>query len=85
MLRLENVSKVYSNRVKALDDVSFHIEKGEFVFIVGSSGSGKTTLIKLLMKELNADNGKIFVNDENVTTLPRKKVSTLRRSIGVGR
>ncbi len=83
MLRLENVSKVYPNRVKALDDVSFHIEKGEFVFIVGSSGSGKTTLIKLLMKELEADSGKIFVNDDNVTTLPRKKVSTLRRNIGV--
>ncbi len=83
MLRVENVSKVYPNGVKALDDVSFHIEKGEFVFIVGSSGSGKTTLMKLLMKELEANEGRIIVDAEELTTLPRKKVAKMRRNIGV--
>ncbi len=83
MLRVENVTKVYPNGVKALDDVSFHIEKGEFVFIVGSSGSGKTTLMKLLMRELEANDGRIIVDDDNLTTLPRKKVAKMRRNIGV--
>ena len=83
MIRLENVSKVYPNGVKALDDVSFNIEKGEFVFIVGNSGSGKTTMIKLLMKEINASNGKLYIEDKDITKLPRRKIPKLRRSIGV--
>ncbi len=83
MLRLENVSKVYPNGVKALEGVNFHIEKGEFVFIVGSSGSGKTTLMKLLMKELEANDGNILVDGESIINLPRKKVAKMRRNIGV--
>lgn len=83
MLRLENITKVYPNGVKALDDVSFNIEKGEFVFIVGNSGSGKSTLIKLLMQEIKASSGKIFVEEKDVTKLRHGKVPKLRRSIGV--
>lgn len=83
MIRLENVTKSYPNGVKALDDVSFNIEKGEFVFIVGNSGSGKTTMIKLLMKEINASSGKLFIEEKDITKLRRGRIPKLRRSIGV--
>lgn len=83
MITLQNVTKVYPNGVKALDDVSFHIEKGEFVFIVGNSGSGKTTLLKLLMKEENATEGQLFIEEKDTTKLRRSKIPKLRRSIGV--
>lgn len=83
MIQLENVSKVYPNGVKALDDVSLGIEKGEFVFIVGNSGSGKTTLFKLLMKELDPNSGKIVIDGKDVTKIKHHKVPKLRRKIGV--
>ena len=83
MLQLENVSKVYPNGVVALDDVSFQINKGDFVFIVGNSGSGKSTLIKLLMKELNVTKGNILINNKDVTRIRRGRVPMLRRKIGV--
>ena len=83
MIRLENVTKVYPNGVKALDDVSFEIEKGAFVFIVGSSGSGKSTLLKLLMKEINPTSGRLHIEDKDITKLRRSKIPKLRRSIGV--
>lgn len=83
MIRFENISKVYPNGVKALDDINLTIEKGEFVFIVGNSGSGKTTLIKLLMKELEASEGKLMIDQEDVTRIKRSKVPKLRRKMGV--
>ncbi len=83
MIRLENITKLYPSGVKALDDVTFNIDKGEFVFIVGNSGSGKTTLIKLLMKEINPTSGSLFVEEKNITKLRRGRIPKLRRSIGV--
>lgn len=83
MIRLDNVTKIYPNGVKALDDVSFHITKGEFVFIVGNSGSGKTSLFKLLMKEIDATEGKIYIDGMDITTLRHSKVPKLRRHMGV--
>jgi len=83
LIRLENVKKVYPNGVLALNDVSLNIEKGEFVFIVGNSGSGKTTLIKLLMKELNATEGKIYLDGEDITKVKHRKIPKIRRKIGV--
>lgn len=83
MIRFENISKVYPNGVKALDDVTLEIEKGEFVFIVGNSGSGKTTLIKLLMKELEATSGKIFLDSQDITYIKRSKIPKIRRKMGV--
>lgn len=83
MIRMDQVSMQYSTGVDALCDVSIRIEKGGFVFVVGKSGSGKSTFIKLLLKELNPSEGRIFVAGRQVTNLSRKQVSLYRRQIGV--
>ena len=84
MIHLKEVTKIYkSNGVVALDKVSLDIERGEFVFIVGTSGSGKSTLMKLLMHEEIATSGKIVVDGKDVTHLPQKEVPYLRRALGV--
>ncbi|MBR5614518.1 MAG: cell division ATP-binding protein FtsE [Clostridia bacterium] len=84
MIEFKNVSKTYEDTgVKALDDVSFFIDKGEFVFLVGPSGAGKSTLTKLLIKEETPNSGEITVNGFDLNSLPKNKVPYLRRSIGM--
>lgn len=83
MIKVENVTKVYPNGAEGVKDVSIHIEKGEFVFFIGSSGSGKSTLIKLLMKELNPTDGQIVINNINTTRMKRSKIPFLRRNLGI--
>lgn len=83
MITLNNVSKVYPNGTEALKDVSLHIDKGEFVFIVGSSGSGKSTMIKLLTKEINPNEGEITINSIDTVNMQRGKIPYLRRNIGI--
>lgn len=83
MIDFQNVSKVYDNGALALDNVSIHIEKGEFALIVGHSGAGKSTLFKLLTHEVQPDEGQVIVNDVDVTRLKRSKVPMLRRKLGV--
>ena len=83
MITLENVSKSYAKGQPALNDVSLHIDKGEFVFIVGNSGSGKSTLIKLLLKELETTSGTIKVNGQDLGKLKRRNVPKYRRGVGV--
>src|SRR6478752_5184921 len=82
MIVLENVRKVYEPNVTALNDVSFVIDKGEFVFVVGASGSGKSTMIRLLLKELEPSSGRILVGGRDLTRLKHSKVPLLRRNVG---
>ena len=84
MITLENVSKSYTNDgMPALNNVSLHIDRGEFVFIVGDSGSGKSTMIKLLLRELTPTSGRIIVNNFDLSKLKRRKIPKYRRNIGV--
>ena len=83
MIRVENVTKIYPNGSEGVKDVSIEIEKGEFVFFVGSSGSGKSTLIKLLMKELSPTEGQIVINNINTTKMKRNQIPYLRRNLGI--
>jgi cell division transport system ATP-binding protein len=82
MIVFESVEKVYEPDVGALKGVSFVIEKGEFVFIVGASGSGKSTLVKLLLKEIDPTAGRIVVGGRDLTRLKRNQVPQLRRNVG---
>lgn len=82
MIEFQNVTKKYGNNV-AVENLDLKIEKGEFVFLVGPSGAGKSTCIKLLMKEIEADEGKIYVADREVTNLPNRLVPAHRRNIGI--
>ena len=82
MLTFENISKKYANKI-ALEDISFHIGEGEFVFLVGHSGAGKSTIIKLLIKEENATEGNIYFAGYDIEKLHKKALPLLRRQIGV--
>src|SRR5213596_3788343 len=82
MIVFEQVRKIYEPDVVALRDVSFVIEKGEFVFVVGASGSGKSTIIRLLIKEIEPTRGKIVVGGRDLGRLKRSKVPMLRRNVG---
>lgn len=81
MIRFEHVTKTYKTNV-GLDDVSVHIKKGDFVFLVGPSGAGKSTFIKLILKEINADKGSILVDGQEVTQLSNREIPQYRRKLG---
>ena len=83
MIVLENVVKEYPNGVGAINGISLHIERGEFVFVVGDSGSGKSTLIKLLLKELDSTSGTIIVSGEKLEGMKPRRVAKYRRKLGV--
>ncbi len=82
MIVLDDVRKVYEPNVTALAGVSFAIDKGEFVFVVGASGSGKSTIIRLLLKELEPTSGRILVGGRDLGRLKSSKVPLLRRNVG---
>ena len=82
MIVFENVTKRYKSNI-GLDDVSVRINEGDFVFLVGPSGAGKSTFIKLILKELDADSGKIVVKNQEVTGLSARNVPKLRRNVGI--
>ena len=83
MIRFTNVYKAYPNGALALKDVTFHVAKGEFVFLTGHSGAGKSTIMKLLFAEQSPSAGEVRVSGYNVSALKRDEVPRLRRRLGV--
>ncbi len=84
MIRFEHVSKMYDGQSKAaLSDVSVEIEKGEFVFLVGTSGSGKSTFLRLVLREARPSRGHILVAGKDLNRLASWRVPQMRRQIGI--
>jgi cell division transport system ATP-binding protein len=83
MIHLEKVFKNFHPNVDALRDITLHIDAGEFVSIVGQSGSGKTTIVRLLISEIQPDEGEIEIGGWDITNIKKSQVSLLRRQIGV--
>ena len=83
MIDMKDVSKVYENGAMALDHVNVHIDKGEFVFIVGASGAGKSTFIRMLFREVLPSEGSLIVNGQDVVRMDHSDVPYLRRGLGV--
>lgn len=83
MIKFQNVSKSYANKIKILRGINLHVKVGEFVSIVGQSGAGKTTLVKVLIGEERVDEGQVIVGDWDITKIRRHDVPFLRRQIGV--
>ena len=83
VIDFSNVTKVYDSGDTGLDNVSFSVQPGEFVFLVGQSGSGKSTTIRLLIKETELTSGKILVAGRDLGAIPRRRVPYYRRNLGV--
>lgn len=83
MLEFIEVNKIYNNDVCALKDLSFKVEDGEFVFLIGASGAGKTSIIKMLLREIKPTSGEIIVDDVNIVKLRNRKIPQLRKTMGV--
>ncbi|MEG1614059.1 MAG: cell division ATP-binding protein FtsE, partial [Oscillospiraceae bacterium] len=83
MIEFKNVSKVYENGTKALQNVNLTIDRGEFVFIVGSSGAGKSTFLKTIMREEVPSSGSILINNYDLVKINKKEIPYFRRTMGI--
>ncbi len=83
MIIAKDVGKVYEEGNRALHDVNFMIENGEFVFLVGASGAGKSTLIKMFLREITPSEGEFIINDVNISKLTHRDIPYFRRGLGV--
>ena len=83
MIEFKGVYKTYDTGIEALKDVNIHIDKGEFVFIVGASGAGKSTFLKLIMREEVPTAGEVIINDFRLSKLKRRQIPYLRRTMGI--
>lgn len=82
IIQFKKVTKQYANGTKSLDNVSFDIEQGEFVFLIGSSGAGKTTIMKHIVKEELPTSGQIIINGQDLSKVKSKDLPKLRRTVG---
>jgi cell division transport system ATP-binding protein len=83
MIHFYHVTKRFDRYSTALQDVTFHIEKGEFVFLTGPSGAGKSTLLKLILRQIRPSDGQIVVNGRNLSAMKRSQLPYFRREIGM--
>lgn len=83
MIKMIDVSKIYSNGAVALAGVNIEVSRGDFVFVVGPSGAGKSTFIKMIFREVLPTSGSIIVNGKNIVNLTEREVPYLRRSLGI--
>lgn len=83
MIKFSNVKKVYKGKIKALDEVSFEVNPGEFCFIVGPSGAGKSTIVRLLVRQEMPTQGEILFESIDITKIPRKLISLYRQQLGI--
>jgi len=83
MIEVCQVGMSYKRHIDVLHDISFHVEKGEFVFLVGPSGAGKTTVLRILCRELIPTSGQIIIAGQNLSRLSRAQIPYLRRKIGM--
>ena len=83
MIEINGVSKIYDNGARGLCDLDLYIDKGEFVFVVGSSGSGKSSLVRLLLKEIEPSGGNIVVDGQDIGKIKRRHLPRYRRKMGV--
>jgi cell division transport system ATP-binding protein len=83
MIHFYHVTKRFDRYSTALHDVTFHIEKGEFVFLTGPSGAGKSTLLKLILRQMTATEGQIVVNGRNLNAMKKSQLPFFRREIGM--
>lgn len=83
MIHFDKVTKIYRKQRPSLEDISIHVNKGEFVSVVGHSGAGKTTLIRLLLAEEKPSDGSVFLDGTNIHHVPRYRLPRFRRKLGV--
>lgn len=83
LIEFMDVSKTYGNGTQALRNINLKVDKGEFVFIVGSSGAGKSTFLKLIMCEEFPNSGEIIVNGRKLSTVKRRDIPYVRRTMGI--
>jgi len=83
MIRFIDIQKVYDNGARALKGVSFRIDDGEFVFLVGPSGSGKSTILKLITGEVAPTSGRLMVNGYSLNNIKARQIPYMRRTLGV--
>jgi cell division transport system ATP-binding protein len=83
MIELQNVSKIYPNGVRALNNVNLAINPGDFVFLVGPSGAGKSTFLNILFREETPTEGKVLVDGKDIGTMPESRIPYLRRNLGI--
>ena len=83
LLSVKNISKEYNNGITALKNVSFDVEKGEFISIIGPSGSGKSTLLRSINKMIDISKGSILFENRNIEKLKKKEIELARREIGM--